>query len=479
MFDIAQKVLVLPRQKTKCNKTIVYKIMELAMILLFVCGYAAIALEHQIHINKAASALILSSVLWTLYMFHSHSMIQEGANIAKTVEYVLNHEIIEGVGDVAEVLFFLMGAMTIVELIDVHGGFEIITSRIQTKSKKKLLYILSLITFFMSAILDNLTTTIVIVMLLRKLIADKKERWLFASVVVLAANAGGAFSPIGDVTTIMLWVKGNVTTEALLPQLFIPSLLAAFVPVLIVGTQLKGNLEAVKVEETNRKRTAADVITSTEQKTIFYLGVGALIFVPIFKSLTHLPPFFGVLLGLGVLWVYTEILYHGKHDVEEEAKGTINRVVSRIDFTTILFFLGILMAVNALACADILKELSNWLDKAVGDVYIINLIIGVLSSIVDNVPLVQGAMKMYELAPDAASAYACDGVFWLFLAYCAGVGGSILIIGSAAGVVVMGLEKVTFGWYLQKISVLALIGYLAGAGWFVLQELVIRPALGF
>jgi Na+/H+ antiporter NhaD/arsenite permease-like protein len=329
----------------------------------------------------------------------------------------------------------------------------------------------------MSAVLDNLTTTIVIVMLLRKLVQDQKERWYFAAVVILAANAGGAFSPIGDVTTIMLWVKGNVTTSHLIPELILPSIVAAALPMVIMSRKLHGSLEESTdaVDTESHEPSVAEMVTNRERNIIFYLGIGALVFVPIFKAITHLPPYLGVSLGLGVLWVYTEIMYHEKGDsIKEEKKARIQKVVKRIDMTTILFFLGILMAVNALSFAGILRELSEWLDQSVGNIYAINIIIGVLSSIVDNVPLVAGAMKMYEVDPSTAY-FAVDGAFWLFLAYCAGVGGSILIVGSAAGVVVMGLEKVSFGWYLKEVSLIALLGYLAGALTFIIQDTYIVP----
>ncbi len=450
--------------------------MVLLMICLFVLGYVAIATEHQIHVNKAASALILCSLLWTIYIFYAPAL-NTPVGVQKTTDYVTKVELIEGVGEVAEILFFLMGAMTIVELIDVHGGFNIITRRITTKNKKTLLFILTGITFVMSAVLDNLTTTIVIVMLLRKLVQDQKERWYFAAVVILAANAGGAFSPIGDVTTIMLWVKGNVTTSHLIPELILPSIVAAALPMVIMSRKLHGSLEESTdlVDAESHELSVAEMVTNRERNIIFYLGIGALVFVPIFKAITHLPPYLGVSLGLGVLWVYTEIMYHEKGDsIKEEKKARIQKVVKRIDMTTILFFLGILMAVNALSFAGILRELSVWLDESVGNIYAINIIIGVLSSIVDNVPLVAGAMKMYEVDPSTAY-FAVDGAFWLFLAYCAGVGGSILIVGSAAGVVVMGLEKVSFGWYLKEVSLIALLGYLAGALMFIIQDTYIVP----
>ena len=428
--------------------------MVLLMICLFVLGYVAIATEHQIHVNKAASALILCSLLWTIYIFYAPAL-NTPVGVQKTTDYVTKVELIEGVGEVAEILFFLMGAMTIVELIDVHGGFNIITRRITTKNKKTLLFILTGITFVMSAVLDNLTTTIVIVMLLRKLVQDQKERWYFAAVVILAAN----------------------TTSHLIPELILPSIVAAALPMVIMSRKLHGSLEEsiVAVDAESHEPSVAEMVTNRERNIIFYLGIGALVFVPIFKAITHLPPYLGVSLGLGVLWVYTEIMYHEKGDsIKEEKKARIQKVVKRIDMTTILFFLGILMAVNALSFAGILRELSEWLDQSVGNIYAINIIIGVLSSIVDNVPLVAGAMKMYEVDPSTAY-FAVDGAFWLFLAYCAGVGGSILIVGSAAGVVVMGLEKVSFGWYLKEVSLIALLGYLAGALTFIIQDTYIVP----
>ena len=469
--------------------------MEILMIAVFLIGYSSIAMEHSLKVNKAASALLLCAILWTIYVLNAEPILLASSEFIehfklsnlgeavgslpdiheKVIKYVTEVQIIEGLGDVASTLFFLMGAMTIVELIDAHRGFSIITDRITTKKKKELLWMLSIITFFMSAVLDNLTTTIVMIMLLRKLVADKAERWKFACLIVIAANAGGAFSPIGDVTTIMLWVKGNITTAGVIPNLFVPSLIAMIVPLLIESLSVKGEVTSPKTSASTTANTT-DVITDRERKTIFILGIGALIFVPIFKTITHLPPFIGVLFGLGVLWVYTEMLYHKKKHVPENAKARITVVLKKVDFSTILFFLGILMAVNALQCAGILAELANFLDQTVSNPYLIDIIIGVLSSIVDNVPLVAGCMGMYDIAPDGL--FATDGVFWMFLAYCAGVGGSILIIGSAAGVVVMGLEKVDFGWYLKNISLLALVGYLAGAGFFILQEEVIRPLFG-
>ena len=465
--------------------------MLVVMVVLFLLGYTAIAMEHKININKAASALILCCLLWIVYIFAAPNLI---GNSAELIEYaknnselsfkenvfnfVTNVQIIEHVGDVAEILFFLMGAMTIVELIDVHGGFSIITDHIKVSDKRKLLWKIAFITFFMSAVLDNLTTSIVMIMMLRKLISDQKDRWVYGSIIIIAANSGGAFSPIGDVTTIMLWVKGNISTGGIIPMLIVPAIVSVVVPTLFASRLLHPDAAKISttsqtVEETTNVQGPAVYVTKFEQRCLFFLGVGSLIFVPIFKTITHLPPFIGVLLGLSLLWFYTELMYHRKKDMPEESKATISKVLKRVDMTTILFFLGILMAVAALQCAGILSMLATTLDHVFNkNVYIINVIIGLLSSVVDNVPLVAGTMGMYDIA--AVGPYAMDGAFWLFLAYCAGVGGSILIIGSAAGVVVMGLEKITFGWYLKHISWLALLGYLCGAAIFIATEYLIH-----
>ncbi len=467
--------------------------MVFLMIILFLVGYMAITMEHPLKINKAASALLLCALLWTVYIFYapeilpgSSEFLHFAANTSnehlslfeKMMAFVTGKQIIEHIGDIAEILFFLIGAMTIVELIDIHGGFSIITDRITTKKKKQLLWLLAVITFFMSATLDNLTTSIVMVMLLRKLIGNFKERWLFACIIIIAANSGGAFSPIGDVTTIMLWVKGNVTTAGLIPNLFIPAVLSTLIPLLIVSRLLKGEITMRRQLPDSNETAHLNVsryISPKEQKTIFFMGIGSLVFVPVFKSVTHLPPFIGVLFGLSLLWIYTEILYANKKQIPEHSKARISVVLGRIDIVTILFFMGILMSVAALQCAGILSDLSSFLAEKVGNLYVINILIGILSSIVDNVPLVAGAMGMYPLDPTPLSAFGIDGVFWLFLSYCAGVGGSILIIGSAAGVVVMGLERVNFIWYLKNISGVAFLGYLTGAAFFILQEEVIFP----
>ena len=446
--------------------------MIIAIIVVFILGYMAIALEHPLKVDKTASALFLGMLLWTMYAVG----VLSGDVFPDRNMDLLNGSIIEHMGDISEILFFLIGAMTIVELIDVHGGFSVITERITTRKKRRLLWLLSFVTFFMSAVLDNLTTSIVMVMLLRKLISEQKERWIFGSMIVIAANSGGAWSPIGDITTIMLWVRGNVTTEGLLSNILLPSIVSMLVPLAIISTRLdKAVLPPVAISATGN-----DTVTKSDKNRFFIFGVVSLLLVPVFKSLTHLPPFIGVLFFLSLLWIYTEYYYNNK-TVNKEREYRILRVLSRIDIPTILFFLGILMAVAVLQETGILANMALYLDEKVHNVYIINIVLGILSSIVDNVPLVAAAMGMYPLAdpaalsslPAAEAAYAMnfvqDGIFWEFLSYCAGVGGSMLIIGSAAGVVVMGLEKINFIWYLKNISLLALLGYLAGAAFYIFQ----------
>ena len=389
----------------------------------------------------------------------------------QALSYVTDVKLVESLGDVTQTLFFLIGAMTIVELVDIHGGFTVITSRITTRHKRTLLWVICAVTFVFSAVLDNMTTTIVMVLLLRKLIEDQHERWLYAGMIIIAANTGGAWSPIGDVTTIMLWVKGNVTALALIERVLLPSVVAMVVPLLIIQRSLKGVIPPFEhpVEEQTHGMSAA------ERTTIFCLGVGGLLFVPVFKSITHLPPFVGMLFVLGVLWLYTEIFYNGKR-IERRKQHRLPQVISRIDMPSILFFLGILLAVAVLEASGVLAATAAWLDEEVHNVYIINVLLGILSSIFDNVPLVAGVMGMYPLEDASAVGYAAnfvqDGVFWEFLSYCAGVGGSLLIIGSAAGVIAMGLEKINFGWYLKRFSLAALAGYLAGAGVYMLELLL-------
>ncbi|MBT3622053.1 MAG: sodium:proton antiporter NhaD [Flavobacteriales bacterium] len=428
------------------------------MIIVFVLGYMAIALEHPIKVDKAASALIIGGLGWALYAF-------SGVDAHHMNEHLSHHLV-----DIAEILFFLLGAMTIVELIDAHEGFAIITDKITTNKKVALMWILSIITFFFSAALDNLTTAIVMAALLTKLIKDREDLWMFAGMVILSANAGGAWSPIGDVTTIMLWIGGQVTAANIITSVFIPSVVCALVPLIYLTFKLKGEItRPIKVETAEHY---TDPTTPFERNLIFYLGVIGLLFVPIFKTVTHLPPYVGMLLSLGVLWLVTEIIHRSKNH-EQKSQLSVIGVMKKVDTPTIFFFLGILLAVASLQSAGQLDIVATFLDttfngQSVEGIYIINMIIGLLSSIVDNVPLVAGAMGMYPVAETGL--YATDGMFWEFLAYCAGTGGSVLIIGSAAGVAVMGILKIDFIWYLKNISLLALMGYLAGAATYIFMQ---------
>ena len=432
--------------------------LTIAIITAFVIGYFCIAIESVTKVNKAAIALLMFVVCWTLFMIDPAQYLANaiGEGKALAVSSVIEHHL----GSTSTTLFFLMGAMTIVELVDQNGGFNFVRDMLQTHSKKTLLWRIAFMTFILSAILDNLTTSIVMIMILRKLVSDKKDRLIYAALVVISANSGGAFSPIGDVTTIMLWNKGVITAAGVIMEIFIPSLVSMVIPAYILSFSLKGNLSFTKDQAHSFQ---ASELTTSQRKIIFFLGVGGLIFVPIFKSITHLPPFIGILLVLGVLWTVTEIFYANlkekeEKDIQHQKKQKNN---SRIDMSTILFFLGILMAVACLETIGVLTSLGKGLDVAFeGNHYLVTGIIGVLSSIVDNVPLVAGCMGMYPV--QAAGDMAVDGIFWQLLAYCAGVGGSMLIIGSAAGVIVMGLEKITFGWYLRKITWIAFVGYLAG-----------------
>ncbi len=446
-----------------------------AVALVFVLGYVCIAFEHAIKVDKSATAILTAVLCWTLLAFAGpelaplHEMVQGTAQHATDwVPTELRHHLSE----IAEILFFLMGAMVIVELIDAHRGFSVVTERISTRKQSTLLWLIGLLTFFLSAALDNLTTTIVMISLLRKLIAQQQQRWVYAGVVVIAANAGGAWSPIGDVTTTMLWIGNQITTLAIVKQLILPSLVCLLVPLLWLSLRLKGEVERPLhfVGEND-----ALEVSLRERQTVFVLGISALLFVPVFKTVTHLPPYMGILFGLGVLWVVTELMHHGKDD-EQRHPLTVAGVLRRIDTPSILFFLGILLAVSALSTAGHLTAVAGWLRDSLGNVYAINVAIGLLSAVVDNVPLVAGAMKMYPLLPaeavtgpqaDWLQHFVQDGTFWEMLAYCAGTGGSCLIIGSAAGVAAMGMEKISFGWYLRHISGLALMGYLAGAGVYI------------
>ena len=411
------------------------------MIILFVIGYAAIAFEHPIKINKSASALLTGVLCWTVYIMMGED------------KHIISEQLTEHLGELSGILFFLMGAMTIVELIDAHDGFDVITSRIKTTDKRKLLWIICLITFFLSAVLDNLTTAIVMVSLLRKLIDKKEDRLLFIGMVVIAANAGGAWSPIGDVTTTMLWIGGQVTAQNIMLKLFIPSIVCLIVPLLILSIKLKGKVSRPEITET----AIVNPTSQFERNVVFFLGIGALVFVPVFKTITHLPPFMGVLFGLGILWVVTEIIHSQKDDEDKDTLSVVH-ALRKIDVPSILFFLGILIAISSLQATGILASLAHYMNDTIGDLNIIVPAIGLLSAIVDNVPLVAASIGMYDLA-----AYPTDSYLWEFLAYCAGTGGSILIIGSAAGVAAMGMEKIDFIWYLKKIAWLAVLGYAAGA----------------
>ena len=440
-----------------------------AIVAIFIIGYLLIALEHPLHIDKTAPALFIGVATWALFAlgvnyfgyevdfahtYHQLEMLfHPDAPPSEHVEGLLGHFVIE----IAYILFFLLGAMTIVELIDMHDGFHLITSRIKTNNKVKVLWIIGILTFFLSAVLDNLTTSIVMVSLLRKLIKERETRLYFAGAVVIAANAGGAWSPIGDITTTMLWIGGQITVLPTITDIIIPSIVCAVVPFAILSFRLKGEFPQGD-EETVYKTT------SFERTFILCLGVGSLVFVPVFKTVTHLPPFMGMLFGLSLLWFATEFIHKSKQR-SEKSKYSVLRALSRIDTPSVLFFLGILSAVAALESIGVLHALAEGLDHSVGNHNVIVLIMGVLSAIVDNVPLVAAAMGMYSIEQ-----FPTDSHFWQFVAYCAGTGGSMLIIGSAAGVAVMGIEKIDFIWYLRKFALLALVGYLAGAGVFLLMN---------
>ncbi|MAJ98556.1 MAG: sodium:proton antiporter [Flavobacteriales bacterium] len=428
--------------------------MEIFIITIFCLGYLAIALEHPIKIDKAATALITGVTIWTFYVIsgETHENIHDN---------LLHH-----LSEISQILFFLLGAMTIVELVDVHKGFSVITDKIKTNNKLKLLWIVCILTFFFSAALDNLTTSIVMVSLLRKLIDNKNDRWFFAGMVVIAANAGGAWSPMGDVTTTMLWIGGQLTTLTIIKTLFVPSVFALLVPLTIVSIRTRGNIKKPKsnihVDEVK--------VSNFEKKLLFISGLVGLLFVPIFKTFTHLPPFMGMMFSLGILWMITEILHKNKKQ-EIRLKLNVISVFKKIDLASILFFLGILLAVAGLDSLGYLKLLANNLETFFnGNIYSINIVIGLLSAIVDNVPLVAGSMSMYEIVENGP--FSQNGVFWQFLAYCAGTGGSALIIGSAAGVAVMGLEKIDFIWYVKNISILALTGYLSGCIVYILINFI-------
>jgi len=443
-------------------------------IILFIIGYVFIAFETPLKVNKSATAIFLAASIWIFYIFVGESVFEftgftenflhyKGLNPdGNFLDFVSRHEIIQYMGDISEILFFLMAAMTIVETIDHHNGFSILTDKITTTSKRKLLWILTIMTFFFSAVLDNITTTIVMCALLRKLIPKGKERWFFAGMVVLAANDGGAWSPIGDVTAIMLWMGGQVTAANLAVKTFIPSLVSLLVPLTIVSFRLKGNFVRNQSIIESKPELPAGI-----RNLVFFLGIGGLLFVPLFKSITHLPPFLGMLISLAVLWVVTEYLNNHKYPGKESFSCA--KILKKIDTSSILFFLGILLSVAGLQSMGYLsmfaKELTHIFD---GNIYSMNISFGLLSTIIDNVPLIAGAIGMFPL-----SVYPTDHSFWLFLSFCGGTGGNMLIIGSAAGIVAMGMEKIDFIWYFKKISIWALIGFIVGAATFILFDKLI------
>ncbi|THU36968.1 sodium:proton antiporter [Niastella caeni] len=424
--------------------------MVAVILTVFMLGYAAIAMEHVIRLNKAASALITGVLCWTIYILYAPD------------KHAVNEQLTEHLGDIAGILFFLLGAMTIVELIDSHDGFEVITSRIKTTKKSRLLWLIGALSFFLSAVLDNLTATIVMVSLIRKLIRNKQARLFFCGMVVIAANAGGAWSPIGDVTTTMLWIGGQITTAQIMLNVFLPSIACAAVPMLVMTFRMRGALEVGGTEEAKTTKSETPV---RDRNIVFVSGILILLLVPVFKTVTHLPPFMGMLMGLGIMWVITEIIHHEK-DTQDKHFLSVLYALRKIDTPSILFFLGILISVASLQSIGALLDVAQSLNKQIGNPTIIVVIIGVLSSIVDNVPLVAASMGMYSLEQ-----YPADHFFWHFLAYCAGTGGSLLIIGSAAGVAAMGIEKIEFFWYLRKIAWLALVGYVAGIAVFLLQQM--------
>jgi Na+/H+ antiporter NhaD/arsenite permease-like protein len=441
--------------------------MAIALLVCFIIGYVCIAAEHAIRIDKAATAIITGTLCWVILVVGSQAapahLSEEFAALGNTdLGSFFDHRLLHHLQDIAGILLFLMGAMTIVEIIDAHDGFSVITNRIQTTSKRKMLWIVSLLAFFLSAALDNLTTAIVMVSLCKKLIDDQRTRWLFAGVIVIAANAGGAWSPIGDVTTTMLWIGKQITAGQMIQALFLPALISLLIPLAVLSFTLKGEINKPKQNDQDSKS-----ISPVARNVAFYLGLGGLLFVPVFKTLTHLPPFMGIMFSLGVVWVATEIMHGKKLDIEKEKYSALH-ALRKIDMPSVLFFLGILLAVAALQDAGHLLAMSQWMSDTLHNTFAINVGIGLLSAVVDNVPLVAAAMGMYDIAPPGTtdvwlSQFVQDGVFWEFLAYCAGTGGSILIIGSAAGVAAMGLEKISFGWYVKHISLLALAGYIGGA----------------
>lgn len=414
-------------------------------VIIFIIGYVAIALEHSIHLNKAASALLTGAICWTLYMLNS-------SNAHEVTEELTYH-----LGDVSSILVFLFGAMSMVEIIDAHNGFSLITNLIRTRSKVTLLWIISALTFFLSALLDNLTTAIVMTSLCNQLLNEKEDRLWFASLIVIAANAGGAWSPIGDVTTTMLWIGNQVTAGNIIVKLILPSLAVYIIPTLFLSYKFKNQTIEIAPPPIN-------LATRKDSKIVLISGILLFIFVPIFKTISHLPPFVGMLLALGIMWIIVAILHAGKSEAEKKNFSVVS-ALQKTDLSGILFFLGILLAVASLEAFGLLKQLSVSLNSIFHNDYLVGTFLGILSAVIDNVPLVAAAQGMYDLA-----SYPTNHPFWEFLALTTGTGGSMLIIGSAAGVAVMGIEKIDFVWYLKKISWLALTGYAGGILLFLLQQ---------
>jgi len=432
------------------------------LVLVFICGYIAIALEHPIKTDKTASALFTGMTCWSLLALFGESTTFSDPAIISAISEIgfrtfLEHSLAEHLFSISSILFFLMGAMTIVEVIDINGGFNLITERVNTTSKRKLLFIIAFLSFFISSALDNLTTTIVMVSLVRKMLKDRELQLYYASIIVLAANAGGAWSVIGDVTTTMLWIGGQVSVIPIMKVLFLPSMICMLIPLFILSAMspMKGQFERIKHNIKNER-------DDLSQALVLGLGISIFLFVPVFKSITHLPPFLGMLLGLSILWIILEIVHKGKH-LDIKANLSVTRALEKIDTPSILFFLGILLAVSALETSGLLVQAAEFLSSNLGNFDVIVFAIGILSAVVDNVPLVAASIGMYPTHTDVSSIFAIDGKFWNFLAYCVGTGGSLLIIGSAAGVAAMGILKIDFIWYLRKISWLALLGYVGGA----------------
>ena len=448
--------------------------LTISLIAVFVLGYVFIALEDRVRVNKAATALIMCGVVWVMFVTLGHLF-----DPSQTIERV-NSDIWNALASTGEIVVFLICAMTIVSLVDLNGGFDVITRRITTRNKVALVWIIALLTFFLSAVLDNLTTTIVMIMLMRKLLANYKERWVFAGLIIIAANAGGAWSPIGDVTTIMLWVRGNITAWGLIRTLFLPSLVSIVVPCIFCARILHN----IVTTPGYRDEPSPDrpCITGRQSLSLLILGVALIMCIPLFKQLTGLPPWLGMVLSLGVMWVVTEVMYDRRPDIPSGDQNRVSKVIRQIDMSTILFLLGVLLTVSALEGAGVLSGLAGFLDTHVHNIYLMDTLIGFMSAVVDNVPLVAGAIGMYPVADVATVAAAADpsyttyfmqdGAFWTLLAFCAGRGGSLLIIGSAAGVVAMGLEKINFGWYLRNFTLMALAGYLAGIATFLIEMLL-------